>query len=52
MRKVFIVGCGFCGNIVTGSYAQYSPERNQFWCENCVADNGSVFRVEPGKSLP
>jgi hypothetical protein len=52
MRKVFIVRCGFCGNIVTDSYAQYSPERNQFWCKNCVADNGSAFRVEPGKYLP
>src|SRR5438046_10044725 len=40
MRKVFIVRCGHCGNIVTDSHAQYSPERNQFWCRNCIAEMG------------
>ena len=40
MRKVFIVRCGNCGNIVTDSHAQYSPERNQFWCKNCIAETG------------
>jgi RNase P subunit RPR2 len=43
MRKVFIVRCGHCGSIVTDSHAQYSPERNQFWCKNCIADNRSGF---------
>lgn len=38
MRKVFIVHCGHCGSIVTDSHAEYSPERNQFWCKNCLAD--------------
>lgn len=40
MRKVFIVRCKRCGNIVTDSHAQYSPERNQFWCKNCIAETG------------
>ena len=40
MRKVFIVRCGHCGNTVTDSHAQYSPERNQFWCKNCIAETG------------
>src|SRR5712664_3254422 len=40
MRKVFIVRCGNCGNTVTDSHAQYSPERNQFWCKNCIAETG------------
>jgi len=40
MRKVFIVRCGNCENIVTDSHAQYSPERNQFWCKNCIAETG------------
>jgi len=40
MRKVFIVRCGLCGNIVTDSHAQYSPERNKFWCKNCIAETG------------
>ncbi len=40
MRKVFTVRCGHYGNIVTDSHAQYSPERNQFWCRNCIAEMG------------
>lgn len=40
MRKVFIVRCKRCGNIVTDSHAQYSPERNQFWCKNCIVETG------------
>jgi hypothetical protein len=41
MREVFIVRCGKCGNIVTDSHAQYSPERNQFWCKSCIAESGA-----------
>ncbi len=37
MRRVMILRCGRCGNVVTDSYAEYSPERNQFWCKNCIA---------------
>jgi len=40
VRKVFIARCGHCGNIVTDSHAQYSPERSQFWCRNCIAEMG------------
>lgn len=36
MRRVMILRCGRCGNIVTDSYAQYSLEKNQFWCKDCL----------------
>ena len=51
MRKVFIVRCGNCGNIVTDSHAQYSPERNQFWCKNFLVGTHSreEFHTEPNK---
>jgi hypothetical protein len=41
MRKVIILRCGNCGNIVTDSYAEYSPERNQFWCKSCLFSTSS-----------
>jgi formylmethanofuran dehydrogenase subunit E len=40
MRRVLSLRCGRCGNVVTDSNAQYSPEKNQFWCKNCVSDAG------------
>ena len=40
MRRVLILRCARCGNVVTDSYAQYSPERNQFWCKTCVEEAG------------
>ena len=52
MRNVFIVRCGNCGNIVTDSHAQYSPERNQFWCKNCISSSASTlqeFHTTPSK---
>ncbi len=33
-----ILRCSRCGNMVTDSYAQYSPKRNQFWCKNCTSE--------------
>ena len=41
MRRVMILRCGRCGNVVTDSYAQYSPEKNQFWCKNCISEVGA-----------
>ena len=41
LRKVLIVRCGRCGNIVTDSYAQYSPQLNRFWCKNCLSDKAN-----------
>src|SRR6266487_4817895 len=38
MRRVMILRCSRCGNMVTDSYAQYSPKRNQFWCKNCTSE--------------
>jgi len=40
MRRVMILRCSRCGNVVTDSYAEYSPEKNQFWCKNCVSEGG------------
>ena len=47
MRRVMILRCGRCGNVVTDSFAEYTPERNQFWCKNCIVDDRSGFHEEP-----
>jgi DNA-directed RNA polymerase subunit RPC12/RpoP len=39
MRRVMIVKCAHCSNIVTDSYAEYVQEKNEFWCKNCLFDN-------------
>lgn len=41
MRRVMIVKCGHCGNVVTDSYAQYVQEKNEFWCKNCLFETSS-----------
>ncbi len=41
MRRVMILRCGHCGNVVTDSYAEYIAEKNQFWCKNCLSDTSS-----------
>ena len=41
MRRVMILRCSRCGNISTDSYAEYSPEKNQFWCKNCISETGA-----------
>ena len=38
MRRVLILRCSHCGNVITDSFAEYSPERNQFWCKSCLFD--------------
>ena len=38
MRRVMIIRCNHCGKVVTDSYAEYSPERNAFWCKSCLFD--------------
>ncbi len=40
MRRILVLRCAHCGNVVTDSYAEYSPERNQFWCKTCIAELG------------
>jgi len=40
MRRVMILRCSRCGNVVTDSYAEYSPEKNQFWSKNCISEAG------------
>ena len=46
MRRVMILRGGRCGNVVTDSYAEYSPEKNQFWCKTCIMDSVSKFHQE------
>lgn len=46
MRRVMILKCARCGNVVTDSYAQYSPEKNLFWCKNCLSSTSSRSRRE------
>ena len=41
MRRVMILRCSSCGDIVTDSNAQYSLEKNQFWCKNCISEVGA-----------
>lgn len=41
LRKVLLVRCGHCGNVVTDSFAQYSPSLMQFWCKNCLAERNN-----------
>ena len=40
IRRVMILRCGRCGNVVTDSYAEYSLEKNMFWCKNCISEAG------------
>jgi len=47
MRRVMILRCSRCGNVVTDSYAQYSPEKNQFWCKNCISEAGAAAFHSP-----
>jgi hypothetical protein len=41
MRRVMSLRCRRCGRTVTDSNAQYSPEKNQFWCKNCISEAGA-----------
>jgi len=40
MKRMFLLRCARCKKVVVDAYAQYSPERNQFWCKNCIGDIG------------
>ena len=47
MKRMLILRCWNCGKTVIDAYAQYSPERNQFWCRNCIEKTGYLnFRSE------
>ena len=41
MRRVMILRCSRCGDTVTDSNAQYSLEKNQFWCKSCLFSTSS-----------
>ncbi len=45
MRRVQVVRCAHCGQIVTDAHAQYSVERGQFWCKNCVHGRVEAFHT-------
>jgi hypothetical protein len=46
MKRMLLLRCASCGNVVVDAYAEYSPERNQFWCRNCIEKTGYLkFRA-------
>lgn len=49
MKRMLLLRCWNCGNVVVDAYAEYSPERNQFWCRNCIGAVGYLkFRSAEG----
>jgi hypothetical protein len=40
MKRMPILRCWKCGSVVLDAHAEYSPERDQFWCRNCIGDAG------------
>ena len=40
MKRMLLLRCWNCGAVVVDAYAEYSPERNQFWCRNCIGEVG------------
>ncbi len=40
MKRMLLLRCWNCGSVVVDAYAEYSPERNQFWCRNCIGKVG------------
>ncbi len=45
LKRLFVVKCFRCGKEVLDVYAEFSPERNEFWCRNCIEKSGySQFR--------
>jgi hypothetical protein len=40
MKRMLLLRCSVCKNVVIDAYAAYSPERNQFWCKNCIGKVG------------
>ena len=45
MKRMLLLRCAHCGSVVVDAYAEYSLERNQFWCRNCIGEVGYlVFR--------
>jgi hypothetical protein len=47
MKRMLLLRCAHCNNVVVDAYAEYSPERNQFWCRNCIEKTGYLnFRSE------
>jgi hypothetical protein len=40
MKRMLLLRCWNCGTVVVDAYAEYSLERNQFWCRNCIEKVG------------
>lgn len=40
MKRMLLLRCWNCGTVVVDAYAEYSLERNQFWCKNCIEKVG------------
>jgi hypothetical protein len=46
MKRMLVIRCWNCGVTVVDAYAEYSLERNQFWCKNCIEKVGYLnFRT-------
>jgi hypothetical protein len=47
IKRMLLLRCSHCGSVVIDAYAEYSPERNEFWCKNCICNVGYVnFRTD------
>ena len=47
MKRMLLLRWWNCESVVVDAYAEYSPERNQFWCRNCIGKVGYLtFRSE------
>ncbi len=40
MKRMLLLQCAQCKRVVVDAYAEYSPERNQFWCRECIGRIG------------
>ena len=46
MKRMLLLRCAHCGSVVVDAYAEFSLERNEFWCKNCIGEVGYLtFRL-------
>lgn len=47
IKKLLLLKCASCARTVADIFAEYSQERNEFWCRECIQSKGySAFRTE------
>jgi len=47
LKRHFVLTCANCGQEILDIYAQFSPERNEFWCRACIEKKGYARFREP-----